>query len=89
MIVLLISAWARSRSQRLGWLLLVGLVVGILELWSDWLHVVHLHLRGSRHHALGLILVLRSRLNAWAARETAQALSVSDDNFHLQFNTLR
>ncbi|MGD2248941.1 MAG: hypothetical protein PVF58_11095 [Candidatus Methanofastidiosia archaeon] len=28
-----------TRSPRLSWLLLFGLVAGILELWSDWVHV--------------------------------------------------
>jgi hypothetical protein len=38
-ISLLIGAWLVTRSSRLGWLLLFGLVAGVLELWSDWLHV--------------------------------------------------
>ncbi len=31
-----------THNQRLAWLLLFGLVAGVLELWSDWLHVEHL-----------------------------------------------
>ncbi len=31
-----------TRGQRLTWLLVFGLVAGVLELWSDWLHVEHL-----------------------------------------------
>jgi hypothetical protein len=41
--VLLLVAWAVTRSPRVGWLLVFGLVGGILELWADWLHVTHLH----------------------------------------------
>ena len=40
-ITLLIIGWAVSRSVRLGWLLIFGCVAGILELWADWVHVVH------------------------------------------------
>lgn len=36
---LLIIGRLVTRSRRLGWLLLFGLVAGMLELWSDWLHV--------------------------------------------------
>lgn len=39
---LLIVGWRVTRSPRLGWLLLFGLVAGVLELWSDWLHVEQL-----------------------------------------------
>lgn len=38
---LLLIAWKVTRSPRLGWLLLFGLVAGVLELWADWVHVVH------------------------------------------------
>ncbi len=41
-IVLLIIGWYRTRSPRLAWLLVFGLVAGVLELWSDWLHVARL-----------------------------------------------
>lgn len=39
---MLIIGWYVTRSPRLAWLLLFGLVAGVLELWSDWLHVAHL-----------------------------------------------
>lgn len=32
-----------TRSPRLAWLLPFGAVVGVLELWADWVHVVALH----------------------------------------------
>ena len=35
----LLLGWVLTRSPRLSWLLLFGLVAGVLELWSDWLHV--------------------------------------------------
>ena len=38
---LLLAGWRATRSPRLGWLLLFGLVVGVLELWADWVHVAH------------------------------------------------
>ncbi|HEX3047479.1 MAG TPA: hypothetical protein VHY08_22195 [Bacillota bacterium] len=38
-ISLLIVSYLVTRDQRLGWLLLFGIVAGVLELWSDWLHV--------------------------------------------------
>lgn len=41
-ILLLIAGALWLRSERLAWLLVFGLVAGILELWSDWLHVEHL-----------------------------------------------
>lgn len=31
-----------TRSPRLAWLLLFGLVAGVFELWSDWIHVAQL-----------------------------------------------
>jgi hypothetical protein len=41
--LLLSTAMLVRRSRRLGWLLLFGLVGGVLELWADWLHVSYLH----------------------------------------------
>jgi hypothetical protein len=41
-IALLIVGWRVSESERLGWLLVFGLVAGVLELWSDWVHVEQL-----------------------------------------------
>jgi hypothetical protein len=38
---MLIVGWYVTRGPRLAWLLLFGLVAGVLELWSDWVHVVH------------------------------------------------
>ena len=38
---MLIMGWYVTRGPRLAWLLLFGLVAGVLELWSDWVHVVH------------------------------------------------
>jgi hypothetical protein len=38
--VLLVGS-AVTRSPRFAWLLLFGLVGGILELWADWVHVVY------------------------------------------------
>jgi len=38
---MLIVGWLVTRSQRLAWLLVFGLVAGVLELWSDWIHVAH------------------------------------------------
>ncbi len=38
-IVALIVGWAVTRSPRLAWLLVFGLVVGVGELWVDWVHV--------------------------------------------------
>jgi len=38
----LVAGWVAIGTPRLGWLLVFGLVVGVLELWADWLHVVHL-----------------------------------------------
>jgi hypothetical protein len=40
-ISLLIVGWRVTRSPRLAWLLLFGLVVGVLELWADWVHVTY------------------------------------------------
>ena len=41
-ILLLFAGWRVTQSERLKWLLLFGFVTGVLELLSDWLHVVHL-----------------------------------------------
>lgn len=41
-IIYLVVAWRGTQSLRLGWLLSFGLVAGLLELWTDWVHVVHL-----------------------------------------------
>lgn len=41
-IMLLFAGWRVTRSERLRWLLIFGLVTGVVELLSDWLHVVHL-----------------------------------------------
>ncbi len=41
-IAILFLGWVLTRSPRLLWLLLFGLVAGVLELWSDWLHVEYL-----------------------------------------------
>lgn len=38
---MLIVGWRATRSPRLAWLLLFGLVVGVLELWADWIHVTY------------------------------------------------
>lgn len=39
--LLLVGAWV-TRSARLIWLLPYGILVGVLELWADWVHVVYL-----------------------------------------------
>lgn len=39
---ILLVGWVLTRSPRLSWLLLFGLVAGVLELWSDYLHVEYL-----------------------------------------------
>jgi hypothetical protein len=38
----LIMGYYLTRSPRLAWLLLFGLIAGILELWSDWVHVAQI-----------------------------------------------
>jgi len=38
-ILLLLIGWGVTRDGRLGWLLLAGLVAGVMELWADWIHV--------------------------------------------------
>ena len=39
---LLVIGTRLTRSPRLAWLLIFGLVAGILELWADWVHVVYI-----------------------------------------------
>lgn len=39
--LLVLSGWL-TRSPRLIWLLVFGLVAGVLELWADWVHVMYL-----------------------------------------------
>ena len=41
-ITLLVGGGCILRSSRLTWLLLYGLISGILELWSDWIHVTRI-----------------------------------------------
>lgn len=41
-ILFLLLAWRVTDSPRLGWLLLFGLVAGVLELAADWYHVARL-----------------------------------------------
>ncbi len=40
-LIFLVITWRLTESRRLGWLLLFGMTAGILELWADWVHVVH------------------------------------------------
>jgi hypothetical protein len=40
---LLFIARSFTHSPRLSWLLVFGLVAGVLELWADWVHVVYFH----------------------------------------------
>ena len=42
-IVLLLIVWSVTHNPRLSWLLVFGLVAGVLELWADWVHVVYFH----------------------------------------------
>ena len=37
----LIAGWYVTRGSRLAWLLLFGVVAGVLELWADWIHVTY------------------------------------------------
>jgi len=39
---MLLFGWRITQSSRLAWLLLFGLVAGVLELWADWVHVTYL-----------------------------------------------
>ena len=41
-IFLLLIGCRLSKSQRIAWLLVFGLIAGILELWSDWIHVTQI-----------------------------------------------
>ncbi len=41
-IAIVLVGWYLTRDRRLGWLLVFGLVVGVAELWADWLHVTYL-----------------------------------------------
>ena len=41
-IIILIAGTYLTRSPRLSWLLVFGLTAGVLELWSDWVHVASL-----------------------------------------------
>lgn len=41
-ITMIIVGTYRTRSPRLSWLLVFGLVAGVLELWADWIHVASL-----------------------------------------------
>jgi len=38
---LLFIARSVTHSPRLSWLLVFGLVAGVMELWADWVHVVY------------------------------------------------
>jgi len=38
-ISILIIGWHMTQNLRLAWLLLFGLVAGVLEFWADWVHV--------------------------------------------------
>src|SRR5262245_56713000 len=40
---LLFIARSVTHSPRLSWLLVFGLVAGVMELWADWVHVVYFH----------------------------------------------
>ena len=42
-LTLLLAAQRLTRSPVLAWLLLAGLVAGVLELWADWIHVEYTH----------------------------------------------
>ena len=42
-ILLLIAGTSIIKSPQLSWLLVFGITAGILELWSDWIHVASLH----------------------------------------------
>jgi hypothetical protein len=42
-IIIIMVGTYRLRSPRLSWLLVFGLTAGVLELWSDWIHVASLH----------------------------------------------
>lgn len=40
-LIFLVFVWRLTGDPRLGWLLFFGLVAGVLELWADWVHVIH------------------------------------------------
>lgn len=40
-ISMLLIGWHVTQSARLSWLLIFGLVAGVLELWVDWVHVTY------------------------------------------------
>ena len=40
-ISILLIGWRVTQSARLAWLLVFGLVAGVLELWVDWVHVTY------------------------------------------------
>jgi len=40
---LLFIARSVTHSSRLSWLLVFGLVAGVMELWADWVHVAYFH----------------------------------------------
>src|SRR5262245_58087537 len=42
-LALLIFACYQTRSARLAWLLIFGVVAGFGELWADWIHVEYFH----------------------------------------------
>ena len=42
-ILVLIVGTYIIKSSRLSWLLVFGMTAGVLELWSDWIHVASLH----------------------------------------------
>jgi hypothetical protein len=42
-IIILIVGTYLTKSPRLSWLLVFGVTAGVLELWSDWIHVASLH----------------------------------------------
>lgn len=41
-ISILLAGWYRTKSPRLAWLLIFGLVAGVVELLADWIHVEYL-----------------------------------------------
>lgn len=42
-LALLLTTQRLTRSPVLAWLLLAGLIAGVLELWADWVHVEYTH----------------------------------------------
>ncbi len=41
-ITFLLVGWYRTQCPRLAWLLIFGLVAGVVELLADWIHVEYL-----------------------------------------------